>query len=349
MIDEIRAQEHRVKYELPTHKYSNTVQQLFDLHETKIINPHQRKLFERVSKKLLSLLPSDIKIADLKKAHFQKYIDTRLNEYGKQSKKPVKGQTVNRELNTIAAALTAAPLYFTELDDYQKFVIPKARTENTERERMVERRELDLLLSELRAGSKAYQRVADDIEFRAESGLRRKEVARLKPEQYFAAESALREVKRWKTGTVTRFFPLTTRACEIIENRLRSGGEYIFSRGGKTSENDYRIIAEVCGRLEIKYGRFEDGGFVLHDLRRNFASELIQHTDIKTAQEFLGHSKIANTAIYLKTDERRMSQAIRRASGIDVNREIIALYKAVRRRKIDVREFLEMVKKIGGI
>ncbi len=47
-----------------------------------------------------------------------------------------------------------------------------------------------------------------------------------------------------------------------------------------------------------------------------------------------GHSKIANTDIYLTTGERRMSQAIRRASGIDVKREIIALYKAVRRQPL---------------
>lgn len=92
---------------------------------------------------------------------------------------------------------------------------------------MVEKEnELAVLLEYLRRphwNPKVFVRrrdLADDLEMRYETGLRRKEIARLKKTQYFRAEAALREVIRWKTGTVTKFFPLTERAVQIIESRL---------------------------------------------------------------------------------------------------------------------------------
>ena len=347
IVDEIRASEHRKKYELPVAKYSPTLQELFDAHAPKISSRHQRKLFDRVSKKLLMLLPDEIKIIELKKAHFKTYIDARLGETGIKSKQKIKGQTVNRELNTIAAALSAASGYFPELDDYQKFVIPKAEKQNPERTRIVSPDEINALLAELRR--EKYTRIADEIEFRLETGFRRKEVSALKPEQYKKEEFALRDVWRAKTKTTTPFYPLSKRAAEIIEERLNLGGEYIFSQTGLPVESDYGVIKTIAERLKINYGRFAAGGFVLHDLRRNFASEIIPHTDIKTAATLLGHSKINNTGIYLKTNEKRLTEAVRRASGDDQKSDIIALYRLARRRKISAKEFLSEFKKIARI
>lgn len=166
-IDEIRAQEHRARYDLPVTKYSLTLKELFTKPAPTIAKPPQRKLFERVSSKLLSILPEDIKITNLKKAYFQSYIDLCVSQFGIQSKQPIKGQTVNRELNRIAAALMAASRYFAALDDYRKPTIPKAKAQNTRRDRIVDANsELYLLLTELRAKpTLARLRIADQIEF----------------------------------------------------------------------------------------------------------------------------------------------------------------------------------------
>lgn len=336
---------------------SITLSVVFEKHLPKIPKPHQRKLFERVSETLLSLLPENIKITELKKAHFQSYIDLRRTQAAKQTKKPVLDETIDKELFSISSALAAAPLYFTELEDYQKPKIPKAaRGKKRRRTRLVNKEsELMRLLAELhqpRTGKQTEYmenhrwRLADDLEFRFETGLRRKEVARLKKNQYFPKECALREVVRWKTGTVTKFFPLSRRAAEIIESRLAfcTESEFIFTESGEPYESDYRTIKIVCKNLKIPYGRFTDGGFVPHDLRHNFASEIILHTDIKTAQEFLGHSSIEQTSDYLHTNEPQMRQAMNRREKRDLTKEIVEIYKGVKRGKINARKFVERVK-----
>lgn len=359
IIDEIRAAEHRSKYELPTVKYSPPLAELFDVHAPRIQKPHQRKIFERVSKTFLSLVPEDIKITELKKSHFQKYIDLRLSQSGVQTKKPISAETVDKELYAISSALKSAPLYFAELEDYQKPPLPKAKTKGKRRprrERMVNAAsELYVLLDELRnptvghqtVQSKAHRRrLADDLEFRYETGMRRKESARLLRRQYSREESALRNVVRWKTGTETRFFPLSRRAVEIIESRIsENDSEFIFTETGEPVESDYRTLKNVCAHLKINYGRYSDGGFVSHDLRHNFASEIIQVTDIETAKSLTGHTG-NEIFTYLHTSERQQRNAIQKREKRDLTAEIVAVYKDVRRGKTTAKKFVEKVKKL---
>ncbi len=264
MIDEIRAQEHRVKYELPVTKHFRAVQELFDEHLRRLKKGGDRKkisIFKRVSERLLKLLPPDVKLNQIKKGYFQKYIDVRLTEKNSQSENFILPDTVNKELSAISVAFKKAPLYFAELEDEQIVQIPKAKTTKRSRERMVEKEnELSVLLAYLRrplADAKIFthrRNLADDLEMRYETGLRRKEITRLKKSQYFREEAALREVKRWKTGTVTKFFPLTERAVQIIESRLDSDSEFIFSKNGNPTESYYRTLKTVCGHLKLNYG-----------------------------------------------------------------------------------------------
>jgi integrase len=330
-----------------------TLAALVSKHSPKIPKKRQQTLFDRVSTLLLSLLPKEIKIAELKKAHFQIYIDHRLEQIAKPTGKPVLGGTVDKELHCISSALRAAPRYFTELEDYVKPQIPKAASgKYRRRERMVDKTaELDHLLAELRDPSSGRitslqteqrRRLADDLEFRFETGLRRLESARLKWTQYFPKERALRNVIRWKTGSVTKFFPLSRRAAEIIESR-RSGNEYIFSEGGDPINSDYRTIKKVCQKLNITYGRFTENGFIPHDLRHNFATEIMRVTDIETAKSLTGHT---GNAIfdYLHTNETLQRAAIQKRENLDITKDLVELYKAVRRGKIKARVFIEKVK-----
>lgn len=353
-IDETLAQERRAKYNLPTVKYFPTVAELFAAHLAKLNKQGDRKrisIFERVSKRLLDLLPAEIKTNELKKTHFQKYIDSRLEEINAQSGAPILPETVNKELSAAAQAFKNGARYFAELENQPLPDIPKAETEKggRRRERLVDKTsELAVLLEYLRRPHRhpdvtgARRRLADDLEIRYETGLRRIEVVRLQKNQYRADEQALRDVRRFKTGTVTKFFPLTRRAAEIIESRLDSESKYIFSDSGRPSEGAYKTLKRVCEKLNIPYGNFTDGGFVPHDLRHNFASEIIRVTDIETAKSLTGHTG-EHILTYLHTDEGRMRQAMRRREGTDFTEELTALYNETKNGNIELRSFLERV------
>lgn len=363
LIDEIKSQERREKRGIsrPAPPPVPPLLLVFETHLPTIIKPHQRQLARRVFQSLLDLLPPGIKITDLKKAHFQKYIDSRRRAVGVQTKRRVLDETIDKELYAVSSALKDAPLHFTELEDYRKPDIPKAKPKGKKRRRtrLVEKTgELDILLRELRARrtgkqteytEKHRRRLADDLEFRYETGLRRVESARLKRDRYFPAEAALRDVVRWKTGTVTKFFPLSRRAVLIVENRLaENDSDYIFTDTGEAVESDYRTLKTVCAALKIPYGRFTENGFVPHDLRRSFATNLIEKADVETVRELLGHSNISQTGVYLKSSENRLSRAVRQNEDHLIG-EIIELYKSVRRRKMNAKTFVEKVKKLTSI
>lgn len=350
MVDEIRAQEHRVKYELPVTKHFRTVHDLFEEHLRRLKKEGDRKrisIFERVSVKLAALLPADININDLKKGHFQRYIDKRLAEKNPQSNRFILPETVNKELSAVSVAIKNAPLYFAELEDVPLVDIPKVKESNRRRERLVEKEnELAVLLAYLRephANEKifAHRRdIADDLEMRYETGLRRKEIARLKKKQYHQEEAALRDVIRWKTGTITKFFPLSDRAVEIIESRIALNSEFLFSKTGEPSESSYRTLKTVCKYLGLNYGTNSKGGFVPHDLRHNFATDIVRVTDIETAKTLTGHTG-THILTYLHTDEKRQREAMRRREGKELKAVLTELYKQTKGGKIELSEFVE--------
>jgi integrase len=352
MIDEIRSQEHRTKYELPVAKHFRSVQELFDEHLRRLRAGGDRKkisIFVRVSEKLMKLLPVDINISQLKKGHFQKYIDVRLAEKNPQSENFILPDTVNKELSAISVVFKNAALYFPDLEDMQFVQIPKTKAEKHRRERMVEKEnELAVLLEFLRRPHRnpkvfVYRRnLADDLEIRYETGFRRKEVTRLKKKQYHRDEAALRDVVRWKTGTITKFFPLTARAVEIIESRLDSESDYIFSKNGNPVEGYYRTLQKVCEHLGLNYGTHKDGGWVPHDLRHNFATEIVRVTDIETSKSLTGHSG-EHILTYLHTDEKRQREAMNKREGKELKVVLTGLYNQVKNGNIEHSAFVEKV------
>ena len=195
-------------------------------------------------------------------------------------------------------------------------------------------------------------RIADELEFRLETGLRRKEVARLEFKQYIESEGILKNVRRWKTKTVSKIFPLTRRGIEIVEARREANpdAKFIFTEGGEPVESDYRTLKNVCARLDIPYGRFTDGGFVPHDLRHQAGTEIVRATDIETAREYLGHSNVHQTTVYLHTDANRLKEAVRRRDEVkqkktNVEKMLKNLYAEARSGKISEAQFIEKISK----
>ena len=161
-------------------------------------------------------------------------------------------------------------------------------------------------------------------------------------------QQALLNVKRWKTDTVTKFFPLGKRAIEIINDRrkLQKDSDNIFTPDGKPIESNYRTLKNVCEDLKILYGRFTAGGFVSHDLRHNFGTEIMRESDIETARVLLAHANISQTGTYLHTSNERLRDAIRKRDKIDYDSELEKIFEAVKNGELKQYEFNEQIKKL---
>lgn len=364
VIAEIRKQENHEqlnkKYQLKLDvvSYVPTAAELFQKVLPTVPKDHQRTFSERVFEVFLSLLPPLIKVNELSTLHFQLYLDRRLGQTGKQSKQPIKRQTVYKELYAITSALRKAKLYYDALKKWQVPKLPelpKGFKKKTKRERLVSDKELSAVIAKLTKPPTGKQthahyfhrvRLAHILEFGYWTGLRRKEIARLKFAQYDDEQQALLNVKRWKTDTVTKFFPLGKRAIEIINERrnLQKDCDYIFTPDGQPIESNYRTLKTICEDLKISYGRFTDGGFVSHDLRHNFGTEILRGSDIETARELLGHSNISQTSTYVHTSAERLRDAVRKRDKIDYDTELEKIFEAVKKNKIKQPEFNEKIK-----
>lgn len=351
LIDETLYRERRRKLGFEVVTVSPSVSELFAAHRKRLEKENNRKKINRfilASEKFLALLPAGLRISEIRQNHFQKYIDARLSEINKLSGKPILPETINKDLSALSVAFSRAAMYFAELDGAAAVEVPKAQIKkDRRRERLVKPvGELDVLLEYLRRPHRnpktatARCRIADELEIKYQTGLRRVEVAILKKSQFRREENALRDVRRMKTNSVTPFFPLTARAVQIIESRLESDSEFIFSVGGKPNESDYKTIKKICNDLKIPYGTFTDGGFVPHDLRHNFSTEIIRVTDIETAKQLTGHTG-QHILTYLHTDEKRLREAMNRREGVDVKEILTELYNDIKNGNIELRAFLE--------
>lgn len=347
--------------DIPIAQYFPSLEKLLDDVLPTITNKKQFTLSERVFRDFIELLPSGIKVNELATFHFQTYINARKRHIGKQTNEPLKPQTINKELFAISSGLKKAAQFYESLQNWKRPPIPFLPEEDSARELNLEIEKFYLLLSELRNPTLGRQtvvsrshrlRIADELEFRLETGLRRKEVARLEFKQYIESEGILKNVRRWKTKTVSKIFPLTRRGIEIVEVRRAANpdAKFIFTSDGEPVESDYRTLKNVCADLNIPYGRYTDGGFVPHDLRHQAGTEIVRATDIETAREYLGHSNVNQTTVYLHTDANRLKEAVRRRDEIkqkktDVEKTIKLLYAEARTGQITEAQFIEKIGK----
>lgn len=98
--------------------------------------------------------------------------------------------------------------------------------------------------------------------------------------------------------------------------------------------------------MKIPYGRFTGGGFVSHDLRHNFGTEILRESDIENARELLGHSNISQTGTYVHTSNDRLRDAVRKRGKIDYNSELENLFEAVKNDELSRPEFIEKMEKM---
>lgn len=335
-----------------------SVRQVFDEMIPDIKKHSHRTLTKRVATVFLSLLDGgDTLVTDLKSFHFQKYINERRRDINNQSGKVVTAQTINKEIAALRAILRKARFSYPDLETWNLPPVQMLPEKDNARDLNLEITDFYRLLDKLREprqGKQSYRdevsrkRLADELEFRLETGLRRKEVARLEFRQY--KDGILRNVRRFKTDTVTKVFPLSQRAIEIVEARRLVQGDcsFIFTRDGETVESAYRTLKRICRELNIPYGRYETEGFIGHDLRHHFASKVIEYTDIETARELMAHADIKMTQRYLHTNPQRLKDAVRRFDKVDIDSELTEIFEQVKDGKLSVNEFIEKVKRLFG-
>jgi integrase len=189
--------------------------------------------------------------------------------------------------------------------------------------------------------------VAHSFEFALLTGTRRKEIVTLKWSDYSREQNALKII-RHKTGTVTVFAPLPARVIEILKIwRALGESEFIFSKGRHATNAAYRILKFACLRLKIPYGRFTSGGFVAHDARHNFVTNLMQNNiDIETIKSLSGHSTSSMVMNYSHSSAESRRKAIDAIDGkTDNERELKQIFECVRSGKMTFEQFAKKLKK----
>jgi integrase len=114
---------------------------------------------------------------------------------------------------------------------------------------------------------------------------------------------------------------------EIFKATIR-----LFTPAGDPTESNYRTLKTVYEHLGVSYGRYNEDGFVTHDLRHNFGTEIMRGSDIETARELLGHSNISQTGTCVHTSPERLRAAVRNRENIDYDANLKAIFMAVKMR-----------------
>jgi integrase len=295
-VGRIRRLEKEEKYGFITAGSAPTLGELIEKRLASIRNPRERTRSSRILGDLVAVLPTSMKVVELKSAHLQLFVERRLAD-------GIKPQSVNRELNSVAACLNAARTLFARLDQWVPPRVPRPKCPKGRRERLITSEEVEKLLEyllaprqegERAAAARARHEVGLILRFALLTGLRHGEINRLRWE-HMDSERSLKVVgtKTEMVSNSTRYItPLTPTMLEIIAERRRlSKSPFIFTRSGGTLPKFYRIIQQACEACGITWGRDAEGGMVLHDARHTATTKLLQAgLDLATIQAITGHS-----------------------------------------------------------
>lgn len=108
-------------------------------------------------------------------------------------------------------------------------------------------------------------------------------------------------VRRTKSGKM-RVLPIHPELYEVLAAVSRSrGGEHVFCDSAGNRRSDFGAIRTS---FELAVKRAGLGKLTFHDLRHNFATELVQKgADLRTVQEYLGHSTLLMVQRYSHVTE----------------------------------------------
>lgn len=293
-LDAVKMNQKYRKRGLPVASDAPTVAEVFQRRLEQIENRREKKRSLRVLQYFLDLFERKLKISDVRKSHFQMFVNARLAD-------GVKPETVNREINCLSPCFTRANEMFPEqLGGYEPPPVARARVSGRKRPKKIitetEKNRIVAFLSgeraagESRAAYRARVRVARIFEIGWLLGLRLGEILKLEKGDFNPDEKRLRVV-RWKTGDISQIEYLPDSVCALLAAAIRdSATDYIFTVNGSMPCGFYLLLKRAVESAGLRYGRGKPDGITFHSTRHSFVTRLIQITDLATAQSYTGHS-----------------------------------------------------------
>jgi integrase len=152
-----------------------------------------------------------------------------------------------------------------------------------------------------------------------DTGMRPEEIRNLKVSDVDLTKRYL-EIRKGKTKSAQRRIPLTGRAFEILETRLRNHkSEFVFPGQRAAKDKDVPIVKLNSAH----YGALRRSGVVkfrLYDLRHTFATRQAEAgTDLVTLASLLGHSRLEMVMRYAHPSKNHKIEAMKRMEAKRAN------------------------------
>lgn len=268
---------------------------------------------KRVFQTFLDLLPKQIKVIDLKTAHFKTYGD-------KRAAVGISAATIRRELVPILAALNNAGEYFEALENYRPPKIRRPQISKTRKSKTISGHERKQILDWLfnpnnDTGRGLMRRTGQFLRFCLLTSSRPGEIASLKWSDIdFLSMTVLIAGTKTKNKSTrgVRQLAISPTMEEILKQMLAENkGEFVFTRGGKVTGKMYDALKAACEASGIDYGRDKSEGITFHRSRHTAITELIHSgVDIQTAGAIAGHSDQTMTMYYGHNDPAAIKKAM---------------------------------------
>lgn len=300
---------------VPSHQIPLLIE-LFQKYLDERQDKDERVRAKRVFNYLLEQLPKNIKVTQLKTAHLQNFVETRLKD-------GVSAQTVRRELVPIVSALKSSFRYFASLDDYNPPRIPRPKVTKAKKERVIYKFEQEKLWGYFFAPK-------FDHEIRQEPDTRRRtgqfllmclltlsrpgEIAALKKTDVdleMGVISITGQKSRFKATQIVRRLRITKTMREILVERYDAAKtDYLFTRSGTVTPDMYECFKAACEKSGIVYSRTDPAGISFHTARHTGITMLVQSgVDLKTVAQLAGHSDQQMTMYYTHPDPQLVNRA----------------------------------------
>jgi integrase len=278
----------------------------------------------RVFNGLLSLLPQGVCVDEVTKAGIQKYVQKRFDD-------GLKAQSVDRELNLIAAMFNSVDLYYPQLEQWRPPRMPRPKIIGGRRERLWSADEIKAVLGELYAPRRESEQqqsadarvlVGRRVQFCLLNGVRTGEMAKIQKRDINWQTRKVR-IEQGKTGNVKVIGPLFDSAMNILkEFCAASKTEFVFFKGKNIPPKFYKILKRACDRAGVLYGKNTPGGLVLYDSRHTATTHMLESgVSPATVKEWMGWADSSFVMYYSHATEKSREKAGRsmeRLAGLKI-------------------------------
>lgn len=266
----------------------------------------------RVLNWLVDLLPQGICVDEVTKSAIQKYVEKRFDDN-------LKAQSIDRELNIIAAMFNGVDLYFPQLEQWRPPRMPRPKITGGRRERIWSADEIKRVLGELytprrdneqQQSASARYRVGRIVQFCLLNGIRTGEMAQIRARDIDWNARKVR-IEQGKTGNVKVIGPLFDTSMEILKEFCRrTETEFVFFKGKNIPPKFYKILKRACERAGVLYGKNTPGGLVLYDSRHTATTHMLESgVSPATVKEWMGWADSSFVLYYSHATEKSREKA----------------------------------------